>query len=202
MTGKEFIALIALIIMVLNVGYYIHAIVRKKIKAHGFSWVVWFLTQSIAGAAQLAKGGGLGGWLNVIGGAANLVIALLAFFYYGEKSITRSDWISLAASLLAIPLWLITQDPLWSALLVSFIDTVGLFPTYRKSWIDPHQESRIMFACAAFCSSLSIIVLESYSLTTLAYPVCMGLTNFGLVGMLVFRRRVLQGRILKEGTAA
>lgn len=57
----------------------------------------------------------------------------VASFKYGEKTLTRSDWISFVAALLVIPLWALTKNAALAAILISVIDGLGYYPTYRAA---------------------------------------------------------------------
>lgn len=193
MNGKELIALIAMAIVFLNSFVYVRAVWRKEIRPHVFSWVIWFLTQGIGASAQWAKGGGAGTWPTFFGAATCLLIVGLSLFHHGERNITRSDWIAFLGTLLAIPLWVLTDNPLWASLIVAGIDGVGgIYPTFRKSWHKPYEENLFMFSSATFNYGLTIVALESYSLTTTIYPVSMVITHAAMTAMLIGRRAVLR----------
>lgn len=192
MTDKEWIAFLVGIIACINMAEYVRVIVKRQIKAHAFSWIIWGFTQLIAGAAQLAKGGGAGAVVMIFGALPCFVIALLAMFYYGERNVTRGDSVAFVAALAAIPLWIITKNPLWAALLVTLIDLIGgFFPTIRKSWDNPHEESIFLFAIGTAAYALVIFALESYSFTTVIYPATMVIVEGALSIMLIMRRRFL-----------
>jgi hypothetical protein len=191
MTIKELIALTVIAIVCVNSYVYVRAILRKEIRAHIFTWIIWFLTQMIGASAQLAKGGGAGTWPMFFGGIVCLVIAGLSLFYHGERNITRSDWIAFLGTLAAIPLWLATDNPLWASLLVTLIDAAGIYPTFRKSWINPYEENLFLFATATLNFALVVCALENYSLTTVLYPASMIFTHGALTAMLVWRRKVI-----------
>ena len=70
--------------------------------------------------------------------------------FRGEKHVTRGDWIAFLITFFAIPLWVVTSDPLWSVLLVTVIGAVAYYPTFRKSFAKPGEE-------LAFKSVLTVI---------------------------------------------
>lgn len=189
---REILAMFVIVIFCVNSSVYIRAIWRKEIKAHVFSWIIWATIGGIAGAAQLAGGGGVGAWPTLFAAFLCFVIALMALFYHGEKKVTRSDKISFSAALMAIPIWLMTDNPLWAALIVTMINGVAAYyPTFRKSWYEPFQENFFLFFTGGIACVLSAVALESYSSTTLLYPVAMIFMNLATSIMLVWRRRLL-----------
>jgi hypothetical protein len=76
--------------------------------------------------AQLSDMAGAGSWATGLSASFWPGTAIIAL-YRGDKHITRGDWLAFAATSLAIPLWIVTSDPLWSVLLVTWIDAVAYF---------------------------------------------------------------------------
>jgi hypothetical protein len=174
--------------MALVTLYYLCVIFRKGIKPHLFSWLIWGILATTAGAAQLSAHGGIGGWMTLAKAAMIFLVAGIAF-RRGEKNITRSDWTTLIVSLTAVPVWIATKDPLWAVVLATLIDMAGYIPTYRKSFLRPNEESAGLFLLSSLSNFLIILGLESYSPTTALYPSAALLANMLLVGMIFLRRR-------------
>ena len=171
-------------------GLYLWHIFRRTIKPHIFSWVIWGLLGLIGFAAQVAANAGPGCWAMGVSSALCLVIASAGLFY-GEKSITRGDWICFILLLSAIPAWMATNNPLWAVIIVSAIDTGAFYPTFRKSWMAPHQESAASFLLYALQTLLSLAALESFTWTTALYPATILTMNIILTSTLFCRRRLL-----------
>ena len=115
---------------------YIKDIFKKKTKPHAYTWLIWTITQGVATAGLLY---GKGGW-----GALDLLIGTLFVFAiflislkYGTKNITKLDTIILIVALLAIIVWLQMRNPLIAVLMVTAIDFIGYFPSFRKSFQEP-----------------------------------------------------------------
>lgn len=169
---------------------YVGNIVHGRTRPHIFTWLIWSLLSGIAFAAQLAEKAGPGLWvtgLNVFGSVMILLMALGR----GDRNITRSDWLIFLVALTAIPLWRLTQNPLWSVVLVCVIDVLAFIPTFRKSWSSPHQETLKTYALGAATLSLSIVALETYNWTTVLYPATLAVSNIVFVLMALARRRTI-----------
>lgn len=171
-------------------GYYFYFrdIFAHKTKPHAYSWLVWVLLTTIAFAGQLHDSGGVGSYVTGVTTAVSFVIFFLAV-KQGEKDITRSDRINLAAALLAIVPWLIIGNPVFSVILISIIDFLGFLPTIRKSWHKPHEETLIHYVLAGLKFVLAIIALENYTISTWFYPATLVAANLFFVAMLVTRRK-------------
>ena len=92
---------------------------------------------------------------------------------------------------LAIPLWVVTSDPLWSVLLVTGIDAVAYYPTFRKSYAKPHEELASKYVLTVIRYLLSLLALEHFTVVTSVYQVVSIFMEIGIVIMLLWRRTVL-----------
>ncbi len=191
--SKHIYAIVALSLVVFSRGVYFNSIFRGHTRPHSFSWLIWAVISSIGFAAQVAEGAGPGAWVRGFGAATCYIIVILGW-QRGERNIKRIDWITLGVALLAIPLWIITKTPVWSVLLVCFIDTSGYIPTIRKVWHKPKEETAVGYVISSFGSIFSILAIENYNLSTWLYPLVLGCTNIMMASYILLRRRHL-GRL-------
>lgn len=185
---KTLIALVSIAMMLTGYYFYFRDIFAGRTKPHVFSWLVWGVLTAIAFAAQLHGHGGPGSY--VTGGTAlvSFVIVGLAI-WRGEKNITRADKLNLAGAFVSLLLWFATDSPVFSVILISFIDFLGFLPTIRKSYAKPYEETLIHYVLAGFKFILAIIALDSYTIVTWFYPASLVAANLFFVGMLLVRRR-------------
>jgi chromate transport protein ChrA len=188
MSEKEIIGAGAVAIGLISYGIYLWQIYRRTVKPHVFTWLLWGLLTSIGFAAQYAENAGAGAWILGLSSLANFVIAALAYFY-GEKNITKSDWVSFIIALSAIPVWMATSNPFYAVIIISIIDAVAFYPTFRKSWKKPQEESALSFTAMTVPFALSIFALEKITLTTALYPATIVTLNTLLIAMLLWRRK-------------
>ncbi len=167
--------------------FYILMMVKGRTRPHLLSWVLWSILSGIGFLAQLAGGAGIGAYALGFTAASCVVISALGI-KYGEKGITRGDWLCFAGALAAIILWLVTSDPLWSLILVVAIDAAAFWPTIRKTWIRPYTEPMTTYALSIVKFSFAIAALEQFNIVTLLYPAYLMAMNVFFVVMLVVRR--------------
>ncbi len=168
--------------------FYFKSVYKHGAKPHAFSWLIWGCISAVGFAAQVTEGAGPGSWAR--GFACATCFLLVAIGYRrGDRSYTRGDWITLAVSLSAVPLWILTKTPLWSVILVCLIDTIGYLPTVRKAWIRPHEEPAAGYAWFAIGALMSLFAIENYTPSTWLYPVVMVLSNSSMMAFLWHRRR-------------
>jgi hypothetical protein len=174
------------------VGYapYFKSIYAGKTKPHAFSWFIWGLLTTIAFFAQVTGGAGAGSWAMGFSAAMILCIAVLSLFK-GEKEITTSDWIVFLSALAAIPVWYLTKDPLYAVILITAIDTLGFWPTFRKSWGKPQEEPPIFYIISSTKFTLALLALENMNWTTALYPLSLVIMNLAFLLMIIYRKRAL-----------
>lgn len=170
---------------------YIALILRGKVKPHVFSWVIWGITTTIVFFAQLEAEGGVGAWPIGLSGFVTILIAILAYLKRGDATITKLDWVFLVLALASLPLWYVTNDPLWAVLILTTIDMIGFGPTFRKAYHRPFEDSRVFFIIMILRNVCSVVALEAYSVTTVLFPFCLAVGFLILLMILQFRRGVL-----------
>jgi len=187
MTAAGFFGFLSVACMALSRALYISSVFRGATRPHAFSWLIWTVISVIGFAAQASEGAGPGSWARGFSALTCLALALLGYFR-GERHITRGDRLSLAAALAAVPIWMITRTPLWSVLIICVIDTVGYFPTVRKSWNRPNEELASSYFISTLCSFFSLFAMENYTLSTWLYPALLVFSNSALGFFLLYRR--------------
>lgn len=186
---KEAMGWISLIIAVIGYVPYIISIIRRKTKPHAFSWIVWTIVLGITFVAQYSDEAGAGSWATGISAMICVPISIMAVLW-GEKNITRGDWISFLGALAAIPVWVATRDALWAVILVTFIDASVYYPTLRKSWIKPYDELTFQYVIAAAKYVFALLAVDKVSVVTTLYPTVSILMEASVVLVLTFRRHV------------
>lgn len=190
MTTAEFLGWFGAGLGLLGYVPYFISIIKNKTKPHAFSWFVWGLLTAIAYFAQIADGAGPGAWATGFTAVACFVIVIAAIFK-GEKEITRSDWIAFISALAAIPVWYATKDPLWAIILVTIIDMIAFYPTFRKSWHKPHEEEPLAYGISGMKFFIALFALENVTITTALYPLSLVIMNWIFVGMVLSRRKTM-----------
>lgn len=196
--AKVALSIIGTAIAVISYVPYIQGMLKGKIKPHSYSWFIWALLGYIAGFAQIAGGGGIGAVISL--STATISLGIAAIGYKDVKDdITRSDTVSLVFSLLAIPLWIITDGPLASVILISVIDLVGFWPTLRKAYNRPWDEGLPTFLLSALKHIVTIFAQRQYNLVTVLYPASLAaLTGIFVVLLLVRRASLPNSKPPKE----
>jgi hypothetical protein len=189
MTPKDVLGVLSLLLAVVSYVPYIRSIFVANTKPHAFTWLVWGTVMAIAFFAQLADKAGAGSWATGLSAAFCLSISIIARFR-GEKHVTRGDWIALLTAFLPSRfdrnVW-----PLWLVLLVTGIDAVAYYPTFRKSYAKPDEELAFKYVLTVVRHLFSLLALEHFTVVTSVYQLVSIFMELSIVIMLLWRRAVL-----------
>jgi hypothetical protein len=188
---KELLSALAIALTFIAFVPYLRSVQTGRTKPHIFSWIIWGLATLIIFLAQLADGGGAGAWPIGVSAIASFYVAVLAYARGADRSITRTDWVFFISALATIPLWILTSDPLSAVIILTVIDVLGFGPTFRKTYIRPHEERITLFAIVGARNLISIAALEHYSLTTVLFPAVLAAICLIFISMVFLRRRSL-----------
>lgn len=185
---KVFFGVAAAMVAVVNYLPYLVGVYTHTFKPHVFSWIVWSCMTAITFFAQLSDGAGPGAWAT---GVTAVTLLVIVFFTLknNNHAITRFDWISFVGALVAIPIWIYTGNPLLSVIIISAAEAMGFFPTFRKGFLYPKEESVLAFSLTTLKYSLALLALTHYSIVTTLFPFTLVTLSGSLVVMLLWRRR-------------
>lgn len=167
---------------------YIYTMIKGQTRPHIFTWLIWSILSSIGFAAQISQNAGSGSWTLGLVAALCAAITLLSL-KYGSKDLSKKDMVALASALSALIPWFILKDPVLSVVLISFINAIGFYPTFRKSWQQPHQEHLIPYGLSSLAMALSLFALNEITISTALYTITVALSNMIFVIYSLWRRK-------------
>lgn len=173
---KEMLAVIAAIIALVGNLPYLLDIVKKRVKPHPYTWLVWSIVSCITFFGGLAKGAGIGALPTGVAEAFTIIIFLFSL-QYGFKQIKKVDTYFLAAALLRLVPWALTKDPTISVIIVVTIDAVAFIPTLRKTWGKPQTETPLLFSMNVARHILTLFSLQAYNIATMLHSIIMIILN-------------------------
>lgn len=171
---------------------YIWTIYKGQTRPHAFSWIIWGITTFIVFLAQLKAEGGAGAWPTGLSALITFYIAWLAVLKRGDTLITRSDWGFFIASLVSLPVWYLSSDPLWAVVILTAVDTLAFGPTLRKAYVFPYQENVTFFALFILRNIFGLLALETWSATNMLFHLAMTVGCMLLIVMVLWRRQQLR----------
>ena len=170
---------------------YIRDILKWSTKPHLFSWIVFLIMDTIAFLIQITNNAGPWAWGTLVTGLMWLSVVILAF-KHGEKNITLSDSVAFCFALICIGLYLFVEDATYSLYTVLIISGLAMYPTMRKSYHKPNEETLSNYALAWVRSAISIIATINISLLTIWLPAFVIFINTIFITMVLIRRKQLK----------
>jgi len=189
-----YIGLLTIIIAIASYGIYIRDTIKGRTRPHAISWVIWAVLNGFIFTQQLIHGAGPGAWVTGVAAAANVLIVLLSL-KYGERNITRIDWLCLVISGAVLALWLQNVNDTLTVSLACIVFVVGFIPTFRKSFRKPGEETVATFGLNSIKFFLALFALNQITLVTALYPFVLGLMNGSFVIFLIIRRIKLGSKL-------
>ena len=188
----ELLGLITIGIAFFSYGFYLSDVFHGKTKPHGLSWLIWGILNTLIWYQQMTHGAGPGAWVTGVAAIANFVIFLTAF-KYGERNITKLDWLCGGFALVAIAAWAVSPNGTISTTLACVVFILGLIPTFRKSLVNAHEETAITFALNSLKFLVALFALQAVTFTTAAYPLVLFLAN-GFFAIFLISRAITTRR--------
>ena len=187
---KEILWVITVIIWIYAYYPYIRDIFKGTTKPHLFSWIIFLIMDTIAFLIQIGDNAGPWSWWTLTTGLLGIIVLVLAFKRW-EKHITTSDCIAFVLALLCITFYVLLPDPAYSLYLVLCISALALYPTARKSFHKPTEETLSIYVIAIIRSIISIFATINISLLTIWLPAFLILINTAFVTMVLIRKKQL-----------
>lgn len=184
---KQALVVIASVISIFAFVPYLKDVIKGKTKPHIFSWSIWTVMAGIAFFSQVAGGAGSGSLLLGLTTLMCFLIVVLSF-KKGTKDIEVVDWVAAAGSVVALVFWLLTKTPKLSVIIITLSDLLATYPTLRKTFKNPHQETGSFYFLNAVKYVLGMLAIEKYSLVTTLYPAYLAIIN-GVIFLIIHSRR-------------
>lgn len=160
------------------IGYYpyFRDIYRWKTKPHAFSWVIWWVLTAIGFAIQVYEKWWLWAWVL---GTTSIICFIVAWigFYQKQVKYKSMDWVVLFVAFLSIIPWYFTKNPMFSVIIITFIDFLGFLPTYRKIYFHPESETLSAWYMMDVKILLWILALDIFTFNSIFYPVVVFFLN-------------------------
>lgn len=188
---KTILWVITVLMIIVGYGKYMIDTWKGITTPHVFSWIIFFILWVISFLIQYGDGAGPGSWWTFAGFSTALIIILLAL-RQGDKNITKSDQISFILWIVAIAAYILIKNPIYALILLIIINIFAFYPTFRKTYYKPWEETLLAYILAGIRSTISIFAMLNYSFLTLAMPIFIIIINLTFVSMVYIRKKQLK----------
>ncbi|PWB72502.1 hypothetical protein C3F09_06565 [candidate division GN15 bacterium] len=185
----EYFAIIGAIIGSLGGYYYLYETIVGKAQPNRITWLLWGIFPMVIFVAQRAQGVESLSWASFLIGFTPLLIVAASFF--NRKAYWKSesrDYYLMAAAVIGIILWAITDSPNLALLFSLLADMLAGIPTLIKAYRYPQSESWIAYAISAFGYGMSLLSVQIFNFENTAFVAYVFVLN-GALAVLAARRR-------------
>lgn len=162
--------------------------VRLRTKPRVVTWFTWTLLTAITSAATFSDHQYATAILMLAGTLGTLLVVVLGW-RYGDRKFDRLDLICQIGALAGLVLWLGTNSPALAVVTTMTIDFIGSIPTYRHSWVRPHEETWTTFAISSAGALCTLLALHAWRLTAILPPAYLCVANTAMASIIFFRSK-------------
>lgn len=185
----EYFAIIGAIIGSLGGFYYLYETIAGKAQPNRITWLLWGIFPMVIFVAQRAQGVAGISWASFVAGFMPLLVVAASFF--NKKAYWKSeprDYCLMAAAIIGIILWAITDNPNLALLFSLLADMLASVPTIIKAYRHPHSESWIAYAISTFGFGISFLSVQTYNFENTTFVAYLFILN-GALAVLASRSR-------------
>ena len=186
----EYFAIIGAVIASLGGFYYLYETITGKAKPNRVTWLLWGLFPMIIFIAQRVQGVEGLSWVTFAAGFTPFLILLASFL--NKKAYWKTepkDYYLMAAAVVGIVLWLLTDNPNLAILFALAADLFAGLPTVIKAYKHPATESWIAYGISAVGFGLSILSIQTFSFESAAFVIYLFIIN-GLLAYFASRKKI------------
>ena len=187
----EYCAIIGAVIGSLGGYYYLYETIIGKAQPNRITWLLWGIFPLIIFVAQRAQGVEGISWTSFVAGFTPLVV--LGASYFNKKAYWKSeprDYYLMAAAVVGIILWAVTDNPNLALLFSLVADVLASVPTLIKSYRHPRSESWIAYAISTLGFGISFLSVRVYDFENAAFVAYVLILNASLAVLASRRRKV------------
>ena len=185
----ENFAIVGAVIGSLGGFYYLYETITGRAQPNRVTWLLWGIFPMIIFAAQRVQGVEGLSWTSFAAGFTPLLIVAASFVnkqaYWKTE---RRDYYLMAAALLGIGLWAITDNPNLALVLALVADALAAIPTVIKAYRHPESESWIAYAISTLGFGIGVLAIQTYNLENVAFVAWIFFMN-GVLALLASRGR-------------
>ena len=184
----EYCAIVGAIIGSIGGFYYLYETIAGKAQPNRITWLLWGIFPMVIFVAQKAQGVEGISWTSFVAGFTPLLIVAVSFF--NKKAYWKSeprDYYLMAAAIIGLVLWAMTEDPNMAILFSLLADMLAGIPTLIKSYRHPHSESWIAYAISTFGFGISFLSVQTYNFENTSFVAYLVILN-GTCALLASRR--------------
>ncbi|HWQ07859.1 MAG TPA: hypothetical protein VN436_02085 [Holophaga sp.] len=185
----ESCAIVGAIIGSLGGLYYLYETIVGKAQPNRITWLLWGIFPMIIFVAQRAQGVAGVSWVSFVAGFTPLLVVAASFF--NAKAYWKSeprDYGLMAAAVLGLVLWALTDTPNLALLFSLLADMLASVPTVIKAYRHPRSESWVAYAISTLGFGISLLSVRAFDIGNATFVAYVFILN-GALAVLASRNR-------------
>ncbi len=182
----EYCAIVGAIIGSVGGLYYLYDTIVGKAQPNRITWLLWGIFPMVIFVAQRVQGVASISWTSFVAGFMPLLIVAASFF--NKKAYWKSDprdYYLMAAAVIGIILWAITDNPNLALLFSLLADILAAIPTLIKSYRHPQSESWIGYGISAIGFGISLLSVQVFNFENVTFAAYIFILNAALAVLAV-----------------
>lgn len=189
----ESCAIVGALIGSLGGCYYLTETLLGRAQPNRITWLLWGIFPMVIFVAQRAQGVAGVSWASFVAGLMPLLVVAASFFNRNAYWRTEPrDYVLMAAAVLGLLLWALTDQPNLALLFSLLADGLASVPTLLKSYRHPQSESWVAYAVSAVGFGLSLLSVQAHTFENTTFVAYLFLLNGALAGLASRGRRPRQ----------
>ena len=186
---SHFFALLASLIALWVEGRYIYSIITRQTIPNFTGWFIIALSMTFVFFSGLAGGGGTTLWLIGTLAVLHTIEAILSLFY-GHFRITFLEKGFIILAFLSLLIWYISDDPVYTTIMNTLIDTFEMTSIAYKLFRFPETEDPLAWWVSVVMYGVDILAIATWSIAS-AFFISMNFVECLIIFTLTFRHRNL-----------
>ena len=172
--------------------WYIKNIIYGNTKPNLVSWFIWMLAPFVGFFLQLKAGAGFSSLgVFMAGFGPFLVIVFSLFKKNAFWKIQIFDVICGLISIIALILYVITNNLAISIIFAILSDFLAYIPTFIKSYKYPETENSSIYLGGIFNNILALLIIKNWTFTIYSFPIYLVLANLIEI-YFIYRKKIFR----------
>lgn len=169
---SEKIIFVGVAISILCSLWYIKNIIYGEVRPNLISWFIWMLAPFIGTFLALKAGAGFTAFGIFMAGFGPLLVIIVSLFRRNVFwKINSFDVVCGIFSILALVLYVITNNLAISIIFVIVSDLLAYFPTFIKTYKYPETESSFMYLGGIINNIFALLIIKDWSFSIYAFSI-------------------------------
>jgi uncharacterized protein with PQ loop repeat len=182
---------IATILTVIAYIPYVRDAWQQKTEPSLATWTVFLITTFLTALILWLNGGGAAALPQITMSLVCISVMYCTIRNKQKHRINSLDVICFCGAMVALVFWRILNSPAIAMSFLAISGIVAMIPTWRKSWREPHRETRATWAIQGANFVPNVLAIATPSFTTLINPIANLFNNVLTVSILTARRKVV-----------